>query len=278
MGWIGKVIGGIAGLLLAGAPGVVLGAILGHGLDHGLRTVRHNVSLSRQERERVQAAFRAVTFSTMGHVAKADGRVSEAEIAMAEAAMTRLRFSAEKRRQAIADFQRGKAPEFVLAEALAGFWRDCRGNAGLLEMFMRFQLEAAYADGAPSPAQRQLLDQVRRALRIPEDQFRQLEQLTRIERAGMSDKGGQRSRKKSRRSREQEGAGGLTLAQAYALLGVKPNDSDAVIKRAYRRLRSQHHPDKLVARGLPEEMLKLATEKTQQIRHAYERIQQARVA
>ncbi|WPL15140.1 DnaJ-like protein DjlA [Thiorhodovibrio winogradskyi] len=278
MGWIGKVIGGIAGLLLAEAPGAVLGAILGHGFDHGLRAFRRDGSLSRQERERVQAAFRAVTFSTMGHIAKADGRVSEAEIAMAEAAMARLRFSAEKRRQAIAEFKRGKAPDFVLAEALTTFWRDCRGNAGLLEMFLRLQLQAAYADGVPSPAQRQLLNQVRRALRIPESEFDQLEQMIRVERENTSEKAGARGKKKSRRAGQQPDSGVLTLAQAYALLGVKPNDSDAVIKRAYRRLRSQHHPDKLVARGLPEEMLKLATEKTQQIRQAYERIQQARAA
>ena len=278
MGWIGKVIGGVAGLLVAEAPGAVLGTILGHGFDHGLRSLRRNGSLSRQERERVQTAFRAVTFSTMGHVAKADGRVSEAEIAMAEAAMTRLRFSAEKRRQAIADFKRGKAPEFVLAEALTTFWRDCRGNAGLLEMFLRFQLQAAYADGAPSSAQRQLLNQVRRALRIPESQFEQLEQMILAERAKASGKTGTRGKKKSRGSSAQSDSAVLTLAQAYALLGVKPSDSEIVIKRAYRRLRSQHHPDKLVARGLPEEMLKLATEKTQQIRQAYERIQQARAA
>jgi DnaJ like chaperone protein len=39
---------------------------------------------------------------------------------------------------------------------------------------------------------------------------------------------------------------------------------------------SQHHPDKLVSKGLPEEMMKLATEKTQEIKEAYERIKQFR--
>jgi DnaJ like chaperone protein len=278
MGWIGKVIGGIVGLLVAEAPGAVLGAILGHGFDHGLRTLRRNGSLSRSERERVQTAFRAVTFSTMGHVAKADGRVSEAEIAMAQAAMKRLRFSAEKKRQAIADFKRGKSPDFVLAQALGAFWRDCRGNPMLLEMFLRFQLQAAYADGPPAPAQRQLLNQVRRALRIPEAEFNQLEERTRAEQAKGAEKNSTRTKKKSRRRRTPGEAADLTLAQSYALLGVKPGDSDLEIKGAYRRLRSQHHPDKLVAEGLPEEMLKLAAEKTQQIRQAYERIRSARAA
>ncbi|MBK1648255.1 co-chaperone DjlA [Rhabdochromatium marinum] len=275
MGWVGKVVGSIAGLVVADAPGALIGAALGHGVDYGLLWLEHGALLSRREREQVQAAFRTATFSTMGHVAKADGRVSEAEIAMAEAAMTRMRFSPEKRRQAIADFKRGKAADFVLADALATFWRACRGNASLLEMFLRFQLQAAYADGLPSAAQRQLLHQVRRALRIPEPEFRQLEQLTRAERAGASSRNTGRGRKKSR-SQSQPDSASLTLAQAYRLLGVKPSDTDAVIKRAYRQLRSKHHPDKLIARGLPEEMLKLATEKTQQIRQAYELIRRER--
>lgn len=276
MGWIGKAIGGVAGLLSAGAPGAVLGAILGHGFDHGLRGFRRHAALSEEERERVQAAFRAVTFSTMGHLAKADGRVSEAEIAMAEGAMTQMGFSPEKRRLAIADFTRGKSPAFRLAEALSTFVSDCRGHPGLLEMFLQFQLQAAYADGDPSVAQRQVLEQIRRALGIPQLLFRRLEQIIQAQRAaGASRTHGQRD---SRHRRAARRADGLTLPQAYAVLGVKPQDSDAVVKRAYHRLRSQHHPDKLIARGLPEEMLKLATEKSQQIRRAYELIQQARAA
>jgi DnaJ like chaperone protein len=39
---------------------------------------------------------------------------------------------------------------------------------------------------------------------------------------------------------------------------------------------SQHHPDKLIAKGLPEEMIKLATEKTQTIKAAYEQIKKSR--
>jgi len=54
------------------------------------------------------------------------------------------------------------------------------------------------------------------------------------------------------------------------VLGVTPQDSKADIKKAYRRLMSQHHPDKLVSKGLPEEMIKVATEKSQKIRDAYD--------
>ena len=69
---------------------------------------------------------------------------------------------------------------------------------------------------------------------------------------------------------------GLSLDDAYAVLNVSASSSDAEVKKAYRRLMSQHHPDKLVAKGLPEEMMELAKEKTQEIRAAYDVIKNSR--
>ena len=69
-----------------------------------------------------------------------------------------------------------------------------------------------------------------------------------------------------------------SLEDAYKVLGVAPDSDDAQVKKAYRRLMNQHHPDKLVAKGMPEEMVKLATEKTQKIRSAWERVRDHRAA
>jgi DnaJ like chaperone protein len=60
------------------------------------------------------------------------------------------------------------------------------------------------------------------------------------------------------------------------VLGVAAGATDAEVKTAYRRLMNQHHPDKLVAKGLPEEMVALATEKTQEIKAAYDTVKAAR--
>src|SRR5690606_5172938 len=60
------------------------------------------------------------------------------------------------------------------------------------------------------------------------------------------------------------------LADAYKVLGVDSSASTAEVKKAYRRLMSQHHPDRLVSTGLPEEMMEIANRKTQEIKSAYE--------
>ena len=76
------------------------------------------------------------------------------------------------------------------------------------------------------------------------------------------------------------GAGSTSpsLQDAYTILNITPRSTDQELKTAYRRLMSEHHPDKLVARGLPEEMTRVATEKTQEIKVAYDRIREARRA
>ena len=71
-------------------------------------------------------------------------------------------------------------------------------------------------------------------------------------------------------------AAGGTLAEFYAELEIDPNITDQEVTKAYRRQMSRHHPDKLVANGLPESMAQVAKEKTQRIQEAYEGIRAAR--
>jgi DnaJ like chaperone protein len=272
MRWVGKVIGGFLGLAAGGPFGAMFGAALGHGVDRGIEKLQRNAQLPPGDRQRVQSAFFTATFSTMGHLAKADGRVSEAEIALAESIMSQFGLSAEMRSAAIKLFREGKSAQFDLPAVIETFRRECRGQRSLVQMFLEVQLQAAYVDGEPSLAQRRVLEQIRGGLRIPEILFKQLETLVRLQRQfsagaqGSAGAGGWR----------QAPARGPSLKEAYALLGVSPKDSDAAIKKAYRRLLSQHHPDKLVSKGLPEEMMRMAAQKTHEIRRAYEMIQDAR--
>ncbi|NBC48248.1 MAG: co-chaperone DjlA [Gammaproteobacteria bacterium] len=277
MKWIGKVVGGFLGLAAGGPFGAMLGTALGHGVDRGIERLQRNAQLPPGDRQRIQSAFFTATFATMGHLSKADGRVSEAEIALAENIMTQLRLSPEMRSAAIKLFQQGKEPDFDLNAVVETFRRECRGQRALIQMFLEVQLQAAYVDGEPNPGQRRVLNQIRSGLRIPEILFRQLETLVRLQRQfGASAGAGAGAQGARGGGWRQAPSRGPSLKEAYALLGVTPKDSDATVKRAYRRLLSEHHPDKLVSKGLPEEMMKMAAQKTHEIRRAYEMIQEAR--
>lgn len=269
MSWWGKLVGGAFGFVLGGPLGALIGAAVGHSLDHGLRSLKELPPGGQtfDDRERIQTAFFTTTFSVMGHLAKADGRVSPAEIRVARNLMDYLGLDAEMRRAAQRLFTEGKSADFPLTEVLEQFRRECRRSRDLVLMFVEIQVQAAYADGAISQPERRLLREVCRRLGVPEPALRHIEDMV------------QAQLHFRRRDRHRAPTnGGLALEDAYAILAVGPSSSDAEVKRAYRRLMSQHHPDKLVAKGLPEEMMKVATERTQEIKRAYDRIKQARSA
>lgn len=269
MSWWGKLVGGAFGFLLGGPLGAVMGAALGHGFDRGMGGLPGEASaqLGAGDRERVQMAFFTATFSVLGSVAKADGKVSPDEIRLAERVMDEMQLSQDMRRAAINLFNQGKATGFPLNDVMAQFRQECHGRTTLIRLFLEIQVQAAYADGHLHPAETALLHSICDQLGFSRAVFAEIERMIRAQQGFRGGAGG---------GRAQADTGRPSLAQAYDLLGVKKDASDADIKRAYRRLTSQHHPDKLVSKGLPEEMMKIATKKTQEIRQAYEAIREAR--
>ncbi len=255
MSWWGKVLGGAFGFMLGGPLGMLIGAALGHGFDRG-------VALNEQlppgagydRRETTQMAFFTATFSVMGHISKSDGQVTRDEIAVASEIMGQLRLDSDMREFAKRLFTEGKRGDFALDGVLDQFRRECHGSSHLLRMFVEIQLHAAYADGRVHPHERRILKRICRRLKISDSELEQIENLVR---AGIH---------------HRQQPSGMSLDEAYAVLGVTRKSSNPEVKKAYRRLMSQHHPDKLVAKGLPEEMMKLAKEKTQEIKAAYERV------
>ena len=258
MAWWGKVIGGALGFMIGGPLGALLGSALGHQFDGGMARGGGGIGA---RLERTQAAFFTATFSVMGHIAKADGRVSQHEIQAARSLMEQMRLDEAQKQAAIELFQKGKEAGFPLDDVLTQFKSECHRQTTLLRMFFEIQVQAAMADGRMDPAESQVLRHVGRALGFDSAQIEQLIQFV----SGAS--GGQRASAKVQ-----------PVSEAYKVLGVSPNASNDEIKKAYRRLTNQHHPDKLVAKGMPEEMIKIANEKTQEIRKAWERIRDHRAA
>jgi DnaJ like chaperone protein len=267
LSWWGKVVGGTFGFMLGGPLGALLGAVLGHSVDKGIKGLEHE-ELSPGDRERVQTAFFTATFSVMGRVAKADGQVSRDEIALAEAVMQQMDLNTGMRKTAIELFNQGKGEQFPLDDVIVQFHQECQRRNTLIQMFVEIQLQAAYADGEMHPEEERLLLHICKLLGVPEFAFRRLEKMIQAERhyAGAGGRGGYAPQQPT----------GPSLEDAYAILNVSPDANDAEIKKAYRRLLSQHHPDKLVAKGLPEEMMKIATQKTHEIRQAYEQVKESR--
>ncbi len=261
MSWWGTLLGGAFGFMLGGPLGALLGVALGRRFDKGVDGLgEYGAEIGGQER--VQTAFFTATFAVMGHLAKVDGQVSHNEIRLAEQVMTQMRLSEAMRGMAVRLFNEGKAPEFQLDAVLEQFRQECHRRRHLLRMFVEIQLHACYADGAVHTAEARVLRHICERLGFSRQEFAQLEVQVQAAR-GFAPGGTAPS------SQHQ-------LAAAYQLLGVTHQANDAEIKTAYRRLMNQHHPDKLVAKGLPEEMMALATEKTQQIKSAYEVIRRAR--
>ncbi|PWV64644.1 co-chaperone DjlA [Plasticicumulans acidivorans] len=269
MSWWGKMMGGAVGFMFGGPLGAMFGAAIGHNFDRGVE--RLTTSDERERETSAEQAFFTAAFTTMGAVCKADGRVSEAELDAARAVMTHLRLDGEQRRAAMRLFTEGKRPDFPLVDVLDGFQLACLHRNDLLRLFLEIQVGAAWAEGEPHPQQRALLADIFNRLGIPRFQLDAMEQLIRLQRGGAQSGGGyEHSRRGSARPHPP------TLTQDYATLGIDSSVSDDELTRAYRRLLSRHHPDKLSASGASEAELKRAAERTHAIRSAYERIRVAR--
>jgi len=271
----GKVIGAIIGLLVFRSPwGALIGAILGHFYDQSVSVVRRSGGgagvLEIGER------FFTATFEVMGHVAKADGRVSEEEIAAARKVMAELRLDGAQIHAAIHHFSRGKSAEFDLESTMQQFVTTCAHRPDLMRVFLEVQvracLEGVDMQGAGGIAVQKVAD----LLDVSRIELAHIVQVLRLRREQFKANGGAGPR---------GGAGGqasprsgMQMSAAYQILEVDPKASNEEVAKAYRRQLSKHHPDKLKANGLPESMLEHAKQRTQQIIEAYELIKSARGA
>ena len=239
MQWFGKGIGGIIGAFVGGPVGSLLGVLVGHRLDE------------------IRRLFVETTFEVMGHVAKADGRVSEVEVEVARRVMRGMRLNDEQVQDAIEHFTRGKRASYALEDRLEDL---ADGGDGLARTFVQIQLQAALGAGELGREKRQALGRVAKALGVSRAELAQLEEIVR----GLAAGGGAHA------------ASTHSLEAAHRVLGVSTQASDDEVKTAYRRLMSQHHPDKLVSRGLPQEMVDLARDKAREINTAYDLIKETR--
>ncbi len=267
MTWKGKFFGALIGLLTTRSVwGAVIGAIVGHlfdesgvfGMVSGASHAPNAISIS--------DVFFRTTFELMGHVAKSDGRVTEAEIDAARRLMQELNLGPREISIAIACFRTGKSTVYDAELGVERLRETCGQRYDLLRAFMEFQLRAALAGNGLSPPARAILTRVAERLGMSGLEFAHMEAILRARQRmhGASAGAGRHA------------TGADPLAECYAELEVEASITDQEVTKAYRRQMSRHHPDKLVANGLPESMAQVAKEKTQRIQEAYEGIRAAR--
>lgn len=276
----GKILGAFFGFLFGGPLGAFFGLFLGHQFDKARRMNRAGFSgggfgSGPSQAERQEEFFKSA-FAVMGHVAKAKGQVTREEIQLASVMMDRMNLHGEQRRAAQDAFREGKEADFPLDRVLEKVRISSGGRFDLLQFFLELQISAAFADGDLHPSEREVLHRVAEILGFSADQLerrlRMQEAAFRFQQGGGGFAGGQGQQQHSGGGQWHQASSRDRLADAYSVLGVDENSDAREIKRAYRKLMNEHHPDKLMAKGLPPEMMNVAKEKSQEIQHAYDLI------
>jgi DnaJ like chaperone protein len=261
MAFRGVFFGALLGLLITrSALGAVLGALIGFMVE---QAVSSGAAAPAAGPDSVRAEFFRATFEIMGHVAKSDGRVSEAEIDAARHLMQEFQLNSQDTAAAMNCFRAGKSAGFDVAGCTLRLRQACGTRHDILRAFMEMQVRAALAGSGISPQARAILHRLAERLGFSGLEFAHIEAAVRARHARSGGPHAGAARKSS-------------LAECYAELEIDAGTSDAEVTKAYRRQMSRHHPDKLVANGLPESMAQMAKEKTQRIQEAYEGIRAAR--
>jgi len=256
MSWWTSVLGGALGYMIGGPLGAMLGVAFAGNFSKGKSRFSGSAKDYRPgDKQRVQAAFFSSVFSVMGYIVKVDGKVSKSEIILAQRVMQQMQLSEDMQKVAKELFNQGKHKDFNLDEVLEQFRTECHRRTHLVRMFFEIQIQATYADGILDDQEHDALKYIAQKLHFS---IHELESLIK------------------QFSATSNNTNQLTVEDAYVILSADKSLADKELKRAYRRLLAQHHPDKLVAKGLPEEMIKLANEKTQKIISAYEMIKKHR--
>lgn len=251
MGWFSTLTGAGLGMAIGGPIGGIVGAAIGYGLGRS-----EDDAESENGQERIQTVFFSTVFATIGYVAKADGRVSEEEIRFVTSLMGELGLNSEEREFAKNLFREGKAPRFPLDDVLQQFRRECSDDPDMLNLFLWILLRVAYADDLMDTGERSVLGDIASRIGLDQSQIDKLEAEI--------------------RAKSHKDTGDSSLEEAYEVLGVRRDASDAEIRRTYTSRMKDFHPDKLESKGLPEEMKRFAEERCKEFSLAYETIRQAR--
>ena len=233
----GKIIGGATGFAVGGPLGALVGAVAGHAVDR-IRAEQADEGITEQARE---TAFTIAVIALSAKMAKADGHVTRDEVDVFKRIF-----------QVPPDEMKNVGRVFDLArKSASGFEpyarqieRMFRSNPAVLEELLDALFMIARADQIMHPAEVSILKEISRIFGFDNDVFERI-------RAGHA---------------------GADAADPYVILGVPHDSSDDVVRSAWRKLIRENHPDILIAQGMPEDFIAVATEKLGVINAAWDKI------
>lgn len=258
---MGGIIGAILGFQVANIAGMIIGFIIGSQIEK-------YISSSQQKggKKAVQESFFNALFLTMGRIAKADGFVSPEEIQRAEAIFSHMRLTPHLRKKAISLFNQGKSLRYDIELSWRQFGRLSRHSLSLKQMFLSMLLDVAEADGAIQTNEWHIINEACNNIKYPKQML-----IAMLAMRGINPNN-TRQQSGHRRQRQTHQRPHGNAPDPFTVLGVSRSDDKSTIRKAYKRLMSQNHPDKLIAQGLPPEMIKVAEEKAKKIQIAWEEV------
>lgn len=237
----GKILGGAAGFAVGGPLGALIGVGAGHMFDQGVENVRGQFPPDAAK----QITFTIGVIALSAKMAKADGRVTKDEV---EAFKQIFRVPPGEMKNVGRVFDMAKQDVKGYQEYAQQIARMFKGSPEVLEDLLGALFHIAKADGVFHPKEEEFLENVARIFGFTASQFEYI--------------------------KAQHIGGGLE--DPYTVLGISPKISDAELKKAYRKLIKEHHPDRLIAQGMPEEFINIANEKLSAINTAYDKIAKER--
>ncbi|MCX5883318.1 MAG: TerB family tellurite resistance protein [Deltaproteobacteria bacterium] len=247
MSIIGKLVGGAIGFALGGPIGAIAGAVFGHAFDN--KPADSDTAMSLSYGESSQITFFVAAFSMLGKLARTDGQISRAEMDAVRQFMTYdLNLSPESQQVAINIFLTAQESPESFESFASQFYGQFHVQPQMLELMMDILLRVSVSDGGINPSEERLIQSAASIFGFNSAQY-----------AGM----------RSRYARD--------VNKYYAVLGCTHSDTDEQIKKQYRKLVvSEYHPDKIIAKGLPDEFIKFANDKFKEIQEAYEAVKKER--
>jgi DnaJ like chaperone protein len=248
MGLIGKIVGGTIGLAIGGPLGAIAGVAIGHAYDIGSEMDADKQPMQLSSGEASQFTFFVAAFSMLAKLAKADGNISKEEIDSVEMFMDRdLNLNSQSRRLAVNIFNAAVQSDESFDGFARQFYQQFRYEPQILELMIDIMLRVSVADGILSPSEEELIVAAVRIFDFSDGQYQKI---------------------RSKYLKD--------VDKYYAVLGCNRQDPFEKIKKQYRKLVFEYHPDKVASKGLPQEFTKFAADKFREIQQAYEHIKEER--